>query len=406
MAFISGKNFIIDIFGESHSRAIGVVINGIPPGTPLDGAEIDAFLARRKPSNAVHSTARKERDRAVVLSGLLDGRATGAPLCIIIENADTRSSDYEKLRTNFRPSHSDYAAYVKYCGHNDYRGGGQFSGRLTAALCAAGSVALSILSARGIEITAYLASVGGVRAVSYLDGAEGLTSEKIREIKSAVYPLLDKSYEKAIIEEISAAAREGDSVGGVVECVVTGLPAGVGEPIYDGLEGSIAKMIFAIPAVKGIEFGRGFGVSEMRGSAANDAIYYEENSCENPTERGGLDGKKANEIRGIDPLKFGCLDGVKKQEKCGGLDDIKNRIKTRTNNNGGITGGISNGMPILFRTAIKPVPSISKEQDTVDIESRKNTKLTIHGRHDSCIAPRAVPVVEAAAACVLLDFLL
>jgi chorismate synthase len=437
MAFISGKNFIIDIFGESHSKALGVVINGIPSGTPVDISEINAFLARRRPSAAVHSTARRESDKAVVLSGLLDGKATGAPFCVIIENADARSSDYEKLRTTFRPSHSDYAAYVKYGGYNDYRGGGQFSGRLTAALCAAGSIALSVLRERGIEITAYLSSVGGVRAASYLDGGgtEELSSEKIREIKSAVYPLLDKSYEKAIIEEISAAAAEGDSVGGVVECVVTGLPAGVGEPIYDGLEGSIAKLIFAIPAVKGIEFGRGFGISEMRGSAANDAIYYDENLRGKLSERDLKNdenkdlnlsecGLKADEIRGIEPRECGAKSGevkglnlsecgLKKGEvkglnlsERGGLNDAKNRIRTRTNNNGGINGGISNGMPIFFRTAIKPVPSIAIEQDTVDIENGENTKLIIPGRHDSCIAPRAVPVVEAAAACVLLDFLL
>ncbi|MDR2091406.1 MAG: chorismate synthase [Clostridiales bacterium] len=439
MAFICGKNFIIDIFGESHSKAMGVVINGIPAGTPIDLDEIAAFLARRRPSSAAHSTARRETDRPVVLSGLLDGRATGAPLCIIIENADARSSDYEILKSAFRPSHSDYAAYVKYGGYNDYRGGGQFSGRLTAALCAAGSVALSVLRARGVEIAAYLASVGRVRAVSYLDGGgiEGLNREKIAEMKSAVYPLLDFSYETAIIEEITAAARDGDSVGGVVECVVTGLPAGIGEPVYDGIEGSIAKLIFAIPAVKGIEFGGGFKLSEMRGSAANDAIYYEEknpekntacgNSVSNP-ERGTACGNSVsnperdaacgNSVSNpekntayFNPASNSEKSGVCREnglnpEKRGAQTGAKADVKTKTNNNGGITGGISNGMPILFRTAIKPVPSIAKEQDTIDAASGKNTKIVIPGRHDSCIVPRAVPVIEAAAACALVDFLL
>jgi chorismate synthase len=381
---------MVDIFGESHSRAIGAVVNGLKPGTPVDIAEINAFLARRRPSAAVYSTARRETDRAAILSGVLNGRATGAPIAMMIENADTRSADYEKLRTVFRPSHSDYAAFVKYGGYNDFRGGGQFSGRLTAALCAAGGIALGVLKRRGIEITAYIAAVGGVKAASYRDAGTDigrtLCGGKIREIKSSAYPLLDKSPETAIIEEIRAASAAGDSVGGVIECAVTGLPAGVGEPVYDGMEGALAKMIFAIPAIKGVEFGAGFAAAEMRGSAANDAMYF--NGGDGGTEFSDSAARGDSENS---PPRFG--DGTGKT------------VATRTNNNGGITGGISNGMPVLFRTAVKPVPSIALEQDTVDIESGKNTKLVISGRHDSCIVPRAVPVIEAAAACVILDLL-
>ncbi|MDR1906103.1 MAG: chorismate synthase [Clostridiales bacterium] len=362
MSSLSGKKYTIDIFGESHSRAIGVVIGGVPAGTPIKVEDIDAFLSRRRPSDGVHSTTRREKDAAEILSGVLDGFATGAPIAVIIENADTRSSDYESLKGVFRPSHSDYAAYVKYGGFNDVRGGGQFSGRLTAPLCAAGSIALNILRGRGVEVTAYISRVGAAKALSYKEVGDVeafFTADKIREIKSAECPLLDKSRKDAIIEEIAAAAKVGDSVGGIIECVITGLPAGVGEPNYDGLEGLISKILFAVPAVKGVEFGVGFDISAMRGSVANDALYF---------------------------------DG--------------DRVKTRTNNCGGITGGISNGMPITFGAAFKPVPSIYAEQDTIDIKNRKNTKLSISGRHDACIVPRAVPVVEAAAACALLDLLI
>ncbi|MDR1940695.1 MAG: chorismate synthase [Clostridiales bacterium] len=357
-----GKNYVVDIFGESHSRAIGAVISGLPAGTDIDESQIRAFLDRRKPSSAAFSTKRREGDVFKILSGVLDGKSTGAPIALIIENADTRSADYESLKRTFRPSHSDYAAYVKYGGFNDYRGGGQFSGRLTAPLCAAGSIALSVLAKRGVEVVAYISSIGKTSAASYngLSAAlKELDCEKIREIKQADYPLLDKSRKDAIIKEIENAAKGGDSVGGVIECVIKGLPAGFGGAIFDGLESKLSAAIFGIPAVKGIEFGAGFGVSAMRGSAANDAMFFD----------GGV-------------------------------------IVTRTNNCGGITGGISNGMPVTFRTAFKPVPSIALEQDTIDIDRRENTKIKIAGRHDSCIVPRAVPVVEAAAACVLLDILL
>ncbi|MDR3264337.1 MAG: chorismate synthase [Clostridiales bacterium] len=362
MSYINGKKFIVDIFGESHSGAIGVVINGIPPGVPVDIGDINAFLARRRPNGGVHSTTRRESDTAEMLSGCLNGVATGAPLAVIIRNADVRSADYENIKRAFRPSHSDYAAYVKYGGYNDYRGGGQFSGRLTAPLCIAGSIALKLLKERGIKVTAYISSVGQVKAKSYADYADIeklLTEQKIEEIKSSLYPLLDKSAEEAIIEEIASAAREGDSVGGVIECAVTGLLPGIGEPLYDSLEGLIAKTVFAVPSVKGVEFGDGFGITSKRGSEANDPMYY--------------DGE---------------------------------RVRTYKNSNGGITGGISNGMPLTFRAAFKPVSSISKEQDTVDADKKKNVKIIIDGRHDACILPRAVPVVEAAAACVLLDLIL
>ncbi|MDR3292759.1 MAG: chorismate synthase [Clostridiales bacterium] len=357
-----GKNYTVDVFGESHSAAIGVVIGGVPAGTEIDRGRINAFLERRRPSAGVHSTARRETDEIEILSGVLDGRATGAPLAAIIRNADTRSSDYGLLKSVMRPSHSDYAASVKYGGYNDYRGGGQFSGRLTAPLCIAGSIALDLLQKRGIEVTAYLAAIGSVHAPSYKEYgakvADILTETKREELRLSALPFLDASYTKAAEDEIKAARSAGDSVGGIIECVVTGLPVGVGEPLYDSLEGVLSKVLFSIPAVKGVEFGSGFNIAEMRGSVANDRMYFESGA-----------------------------------------------VKTRTNHNGGITGGISNGMPVTFRVAVKPVPSIAIEQDTVDIAAKKDTKLAIGGRHDACIAPRAVPVIEAAAACVLYDLM-
>lgn len=369
MASLSGKNFIVDIFGESHSKALGAVISGVPAGTRIDGDGINAFLSRRRPNSAEYSTKRRESDNAIILSGVSRGFATGAPIAIIIENTDTRPGDYQQSGETcdgrpapiaFRPSHADYPAFVKYGEYFDYRGGGQFSGRLTAPLCAAGAIALGILKQRGIDITAYIASIGRVDAFSHLENPRErlLTAEKIGRIKSSGYPLLDKSLEPYIIEEIKTAAAAGDSVGGVIECAATGVPAGLGEPLYDSVEGTLARVLFAIPAVKGVEFGAGFKIASMRGSAANDA-YYKEGET----------------------------------------------VKTRTNNNGGITGGITNGMPVVFRVAVKPTPSISAEQDTVD-RGGAEVKLKIAGRHDSCIVPRAVPVIEAAAACVILDFIL
>ena len=327
MASIYGNNIKISIFGQSHSEAIGVVIDGLPPGFAIDFDKLVAFMQRRAPGRNEYSTKRKEADVPEFLSGLnADGVTCGAPLCAIIRNTDTRSQDYDKLRDVPRPGHADYTAYVKYGGHHDIRGGGHFSGRLTAPLCVAGGICLQLLEREGIEIGAHIASVGGNSDNPYA--------------------------------EIENARYDGDSVGGVIECTATGVPPGLGEPMFDGVENRIASIVFGIPAVRGIEFGNGFGAALMRGSENNDAF---------------------------------CMD-----------DDT---VKTRTNNHGGILGGITSGMPIVFRVAIKPTPSIALEQDSVILSERKNVKLKITGRHDPCIVPRAVPCVEAAAAIAIYDML-
>jgi len=312
------------IFGESHGSAIGVIITGVPAGVKLDWDLISAEMARRAPGQNAMSTARKEADQPKILSGVFEGKTTGTPLCAIIENTDTRSKDYGDLAVCPRPGHGDYAGYVASGGCNDYRGGGHFSGRLTAPLVFAGAIAKQILRTKGVSVEAQISMVGGV-----------------------------KNPTVAQLEEVVLAAKnEQDSVGGSIACTVTGLPAGFGAPDIDcNAEGIFARHLFAVPAVKGIAFGAGFAFAAMRGSEANDPFY---------------------------------MDG--------------GEVRTRTNHAGGINGGITNGMPVTFEVAIRPTPSISREQDTVNLKTGENTKLTIHGRHDPCILPRAVVVVEAAAA--------
>ena len=321
-----GKLVKITIFGQSHSAAIGVVIDGIPAGEVIDTDEIHQFMSRRMPSDAVSSTSRKEADVPEILSGIVDGITCGAPITAVIRNNDAKSKDYSDLMNTPRPSHSDYAAFMKYGTAHDIRGGGHFSGRLTAPLCFAGAVCKQILNRHGITAAATIKSIGTA------------------------------TDELSMTEEIKAAAADGDSVGGVIECVIDGIPAGLGEPMFDGLENKIAQAVFAVPAVKGIEFGSGFNGTKLRGSENND-VYYIDNDT----------------------------------------------VRTVTNNNGGITGGLSNGMPLIFRAAIKPVPSISKPQKTIDLRTMTDTELTISGRHDSCIVPRAVPCIEAAAMIAVLD---
>ena len=312
------------IFGESHGPAIGVVLEGVPSGVEMDLDFIRAELQRRAPGKSALTTARKEADEPEILSGVFDGKTTGTPLCAIIRNTDTRSKDYAKLKHLPRPSHADYAGAVRYGGFNDYRGGGHFSGRLTAPLVFAGALAKLILQEKGVIITS---------AISILEGTPDPSPEEIEEI-------------------ILAARKAGDSVGGAISCTVTGISAGFGAPDFGcNAEGIFAQHLFAVPAVKGIAFGAGFGFSCMRGSEANDPFYMEEG-----------------------------------------------QVKTRTNASGGINGGITNGMPIVFEVAIRPTPSIAMEQNTVDLAEKKDATLVIEGRPDPCIVQRALPVVEAAAA--------
>ena len=325
-----GECYRFTIWGQSHAPAIGVTVEGLPAGFRPDMEALCAFLARRAPGNGPFSTPRKETDRPEILSGLADGAACGAPLTAVIRNNDTRSHDYEELRRVPRPGHADYPAYVKYGSSRDAAGGGQFSGRLTAPLCIAGGLAVQLLAAEGVTIRAELVSVGGCT------DPDGMT---------------------AALENAKAA---GDSVGGVIECVCEGVPAGLGEPMFGGMENRISQLVFGIPAVKGIEFGAGFAAAAMRGSENNDPYYYDDTGT----------------------------------------------VRVRTNNAGGILGGITTGAPIVFRAAFKPTPSIGIEQDSVDLSAGKNTRLTVKGRHDPCVALRAVPVVEAAAACAVYDALL
>ena len=336
---------------------MGAVIDGIPAGTVIDTEALARFMARRAPGSGPLSTPRRESDLPEIVSGTADGVCCGAPLCIIIKNTDARSADYERIRSVPRPSHADYPAYVKYGGHNDIRGGGQFSGRLTAPFCAAGGIALQLLEKRGIRVFSHILSVGGIKDEPF--DPVSPDTERLGALAGLRLAVLDPAAGERVAAEIKAAHADGDSVGGIVECMVTGLPAGVGEPIYDSLESRIASLVFSIPAVKGVEFGSGFAGSALRGSRNNDP--------------------------------YRVLDG---------------RIVTSSNNSGGICGGISTGMPVLFRAAFKPTPSISVPQDSVLLEEMKDETLEITGRHDPCIVPRALPAVEAAAAMAVLDLMI
>ena len=352
-----GQHFHLTIFGESHGPAIGMVIDGIPAGTPIDEAAIARHMARRAPGNDPTATARREADQVRIVSGVLEGRATGAPLCGMIENTNTRSGDYAQLRTRMRPGHADYAGHVKYAGYNDPRGGGHFSGRLTAPLVFAGSIARALLAARGIEIGAHIAAVAGCEDAAF--DPVRVDAQTLQALQGMRFPLLDPARESAMRMRVEEARMQGDSVGGVIECAAVGMPAGIGNPMFGGVENVLASILYGIPAVKGVEFGAGFAVGEMRGSENNDPFYYDETGA----------------------------------------------VKTRTNNAGGILGGITTGMPVLFRIAVKPTPSIGQPQQTVDLTAHCDAPLTVVGRHDPCIVPRAIPVAEAAAAIALMDLL-
>ena len=344
-----GENLRLTIFGQSHSPAVGMTLEGIPAGRKLDMAELQLFLQRRAPGRNEWSTARSEADVPEFLSGLLDDHTCGTPLTAIICNTNTRPEDYNELSRVPRPGHADYTAQVKYFGSQDHAGGGHFSGRLTAPLCVAGGICLQLLKREGIEVISRIAQIADV-----CDRGELLASTEEK-----TFPVVDETAGEKMREAIAAARAEGDSVGGVVECAVLGLPAGLGDPIFDGMENRIASIVFGIPAVKGLEFGAGFALAAMRGSESNDP--------------------------------YAVQDG---------------RIVTVTNRCGGILGGISTGMPLVFRAAFKPTPSIAGEQQSVDMQTMTPKRLRASGRHDPCIVPRAVPVVEAAAALAVYDALL
>ena len=357
MPSIWGNYLKLSIFGESHGPGIGVVLDGLPAGVPIDREELERFTQRRAPGKNRNSTPRKENDWPEFLSGYWNGATTGTPLAALIRNHDTQSKDYSQMQAVARPGHADFTGFLRYAGANDVRGGGHFSGRLTAPLTLAGGIAKQVLARRGIVIGAHLVQVGGCADLLY-DPAN-LDEETLLRPGNAPFPTLDERLGARMQRVIEQARMEQDSVGGMVECGVLGFPSGIGSPMFGGLENRIASLAFGIPAVKGVEFGDGFLACALRGSQNNDP--------------------------------FTLKDG---------------QIVTETNHAGGILGGISTGMPILFRVGFKPTPSISLPQKTVNFREKRLETLEVHGRHDPCVAVRAVPVVEAAAALALLDALL
>jgi chorismate synthase len=351
-----GKNLKIQLFGQSHSECVGVVMDGLPAGELLDMEKIQTYLKRRAPGQSALTTSRKETDLPRIVCGLAEGATCGAPLCALFENKDTRSEDYQDLKWIPRPGHADYTAFVKTNGCNDVRGGGHFSARLTAPLVFAGAVCAQLLEKQGITIAAHIFSIGSILDKPF--DPVNTSSQEFSVLAANGFPVLDSAAGAAMQELIQSVAKEGDSIGGIVECCVLGLPPGVGEPIFDGLENRIASAVFGIPAVKGIEFGAGFASAALKGSQNNDAFFY---------------------------------DG--------------NTVKTKTNRHGGILGGLSSGMPLLFKVAFKPTPSIAQEQDSVNLNTKTDAKLIVKGRHDPCVVTRAVPCVEAAAAIAIYDLI-
>ncbi len=345
-----GESVSVTIFGESHGTMIGAVLDGLAPGITVDEDFIAAQMDLRRSAGAI-STARREADKVRIVSGVFNGKTTGTPITFIIENEDTRSKDYGELAYKARPGHADYTAQMKYHGFQDFRGGGHFSGRITAGIVAAGAVAISALEKKGIRIGTHILTCGGVSDRSFNDPAED-----IMKLSGLEFAVLDDSVKEPMVAAILAAKEEGDSVGGRLETAVVGCPAGLGEPWFDTLEGVLSHGLFSIPAIKGVEFGEGFGFADERGSSAND--------------------------------QFRSNNGT---------------VYTSTNNNGGVLGGITNGMPIIFRCAVKPTPSIYKEQNTIDMNDMTNTTLQIKGRHDPAIIHRARVVVDSMTALVLCD---
>lgn len=349
-----GNQIKLSIFGESHGAAIGAVIDGLPGGEPINLDELLVFMDRRRPGQNRFSTPRKESDHPHILSGFYQGRTTGTPLAVVIRNSDTHSTDYAQMSSVARPAHADYTGHLRYHGAQDPRGGGHFSGRLTAPLVAAGGIAMQILNRRGVQIGAHIASIGEVDDAPF--DPVSLSAEVLSALGKKSFPVQnDRSGEK-MQQMIETCRLNQDSVGGVVECGAIGFPAGIGSPMFSGLENRLSSLIFGIPAVKGLEFGAGFQASRCFGSQMNDPF---------------------------------CLEN--------------GEIRTTTNHHGGILGGISSGMPILLRVAFKPTPSISRTQETVDFKKMESVQLSIKGRHDPCVVPRAVSCVEAAVAVALLD---
>ena len=347
----------LSLFGESHGKGIGVVLDNLPGGVPIDLNKVGEFMARRAPKKDGTSTTRNEKDIPEILSGLYEGRTTGTPLAAVIRNQDQHSGDYGNISHIARPAHADYTGFLRYNGANDPRGGGHFSGRITAPLCFAGAVCGQILEQRGITTGAHIFSIKGVK--DEIIDPVNITAEQLERIKKRPFPTLSEKAEADMREVINSARMAQDSVGGIVECAAVGFPAGIGSPMLDGLENIISQLVFAIPAVKGIEFGNGFNCTELFGSENND--------------------------------EFTISNG---------------KVTTFTNNHGGILGGISSGMPIIFRAAFKPTPSISRLQKSVDFKAMTEEELVIKGRHDPCVVPRAVPCVEAALNIALLSALL
>lgn len=357
MSGIWGRNIKVSIFGESHGSAIGVTIDGLPSGLELDIDEIKREMKRRAPGRNLLSTQRDEKDEFEILSGYFNEKTTGTPLAAIIRNKDEHSKDYSEIKSKMRPSHADYTGKVRYSGFNDYRGGGHFSGRITAPLLFAGAVARQILKSKGIVIGSHILSIGKISEDNF--NLIKIEKEILDDLSIMDFPVVSHEKGEAMKEAILTAKENHDSLGGIIETAVINLKPGIGSPFFDSVESTLAGLLFSVPGVKGVEFGLGFDISAMEGSSANDEMYVEDN-----------------------------------------------KIKTYTNNNGGILGGITNGMPVVFRTAFKPTASISKKQQTVDIEKMDNTILEIKGRHDPCIVQRAVPVVDAVTALGLLDLLM
>ncbi|MGF7186200.1 chorismate synthase [Desulfitispora alkaliphila] len=352
-----GRNIRLSIYGESHGAAVGIILDGVKPGIELDMDFIERQMERRAPGRDSISTSRREQDKVQILSGIKDGVTTGTPINCMIRNQDTRSADYSKQKIIFRPSHSDHTGYVKYRGFNDHRGGGHFSGRITAGLVFAGAFAMQILLQESIVIGSHILKLQKTNEKGFLDCK--LTPEMLKELGSMEIPVIDKENVKKIEDEIMLAKSKEDSVGGIVETAVMGIEPGIGDPFFHSVESVLSGLLFAIPAVKAVEFGKGFQFADYEGSQINDEPYM----CE---------------------------------------DDIK----YRSNNNGGVLGGITNGMPLVFKVGVKPTASIGKTQNSVDMEKREDVEFRITGRHDPCIAKRIIPVIESVTALALLDMIM
>ena len=353
MSSTYGQCLKLSVFGQSHGEGIGVTLDGFPAGMTIDMDRLLAEMARRAPGQSALTTARREADAPEFVSGVMNGRTTGQPICILIRNTNQRSRDYGDGVDLVRPGHADYTGHVRYFGFEDWRGGGSFSGRLTAPVVAAGALCSQWLEQQGIRISCHIQQLGGVKDASFLQADPNGDYSYMKQMH---LPVLTEGLDAQMEAEAMAARNAGDSIGGVIECMITGLPAGLGTPFFDSVESSLSHLLFSVPAVKGVEFGEGFGFAALRGSQANDA--------------------------------FRMAEG---------------KIVTETNHSGGVNGGITNGMPVIFRCAVRPTPSIAQRQRTVSLKTGEDAVLEIHGRHDPCILPRAVPVIEAMAAIAIVD---